>query len=37
VVGESDGVFDHAAVETMRGWRRFEVKTDFGIASVWAK
>ena len=37
VIGEVLGGFAYQAMETTRGWQRFDVKTNFGIASVWAK
>lgn len=37
VIGEALGGFEYPVMQTTRGWRRFDVKTSFGIASVWAK
>ncbi len=37
VIGETIGGFEYPVMETTRGWRRYDVKTTFGNASVWAR
>jgi hypothetical protein len=36
-VGEVTGQFDFTAQQTKDGWKRFDLKTSFGTAKVWAK
>jgi len=36
-VGETEGWFHATPVEEVQGWLRFEIKTRFGMATVWAR
>jgi len=36
-VGETDAWFHEKPVEEVQGWLRFEIKTRFGMATVWAR